>query len=123
MLFGLMKAIGVPPDELHDVPKKAHMCHVELTVELAEGSVFLLVTAPDDEDFIHTAWWDRVQKQLGAQYRAAFVFRWLSKRHRFYADGAGRERYALVLTPELQEAAQQGVIRRKKKQKRDRGFT
>jgi len=45
MLFGLMEAIGVPPDELHDVPKKAHMCHVELTVELAEGSVFLLTAA------------------------------------------------------------------------------
>ena len=66
-----------------------------VVVELAEGSVFLL-TAPDDEDFIHTAWWNWVQKQISAQYRAAFVFRWLSKRHMFHADGAGRERFALV---------------------------
>ena len=74
-------------------------------VPLGTGTLYVL-HPHDDEDFIHTAWFEtEVRAQAESTCRTAFVFRWLSKRHRFFASG--KKVGALVPTPELAEAAKE----------------
>ena len=63
-----------------------------LTVALGDGTLYVL-DPRDDENCCHEAWFERAIIALGADVRRAYVFRWLSKRKLFFADGAGRDRH------------------------------
>ena len=122
-MFGLKAAADATSEELHDLPKKDYALTPDMVMQLGEGTLFVLA-APDDEDFLHEAWWDRLQVQQGSQCRTAIVFRWLSKRHNFvvHGDAAERTRSALHPTAEIAAAIAKRPKERAKKAKRAQGL-
>ena len=116
MHFALMSP---PPGRRpSNTPKKKYVYERANVVALGSGTLYIL-HPHDDEDFIHTAWFEAtVRAKAESACRVAFVFRWLSKRHRFYASG--KKLGALVETPEL--AAARVKRERDKARKRRRGW-
>ena len=88
----------------------------------ALGSGTLYVLDPrDDEDFCHEAWFKPFIMRLGAGVRVSFVFRWLSKCHRFFGEGQeGVPPFGLLPTPVLIEAAERREREREEKREGER---
>ena len=99
MTFALVEP--PPGKKPWDARKKEYVYRKPLMVPLGRGTLYILDSV-DDENFCHEAWFEESIKAIGAQVRLAFVFRWLSKEHRFFSEGPKRR--ALVLTQE-EEAA------------------
>ena len=109
MHFALMEPpTGRSP---HNTRKKSYIYNNANIVQLGSGTLYVL-HPEDDEDFIHTAWFEaEVRARAQSDCRVAFVYRWLSKRHRFYASGA--KVGALVPTKEMVEAMVAGQAAKK----------
>ena len=87
-------ALSTPP--VGKTPWQAKKVEYEvqpaLTVALGEGTLYVL-DPRDDENCCHEAWFEAATIALGADVRRAYVFRWLSKRKLFFAEGTGTERH------------------------------
>ena len=114
MEFALMQ----PPahKSKYKARKKDYIFNKANVVSLGSGTLYVL-HPHDDEDFIHCAWFEaKVRAEAQSACRVAFAFRWLSKRHRFFASG--KKVGALVPTDEILRQAKERKKAKARKSKR-----